>query len=209
MATVSTTTNSGGGLKLPSTAPFILMFCCFLVVGVTIVLFNLLTVTTLMINSHLRKRRMYLVVNLALSDLLTGATLVPALAKLYGSTTCIIPVPVTWLMGTIFTIVINVYASIALQILIAIGAVALVTLTSSYATAFINVKKQRQLHNQSDLQRTIQKERELAKTLLLVTITSLLTWLPLIGAGMGPMFPSFDVFDNQFEPVVQSRHLHV
>ncbi|EDO28934.1 predicted protein [Nematostella vectensis] len=57
-------------------------------------------------------------------------------------------------------------------------------LVVSYATIFIKIKKQNQLHNQSHLQRTIQKERELAKTLLLVTMTSLVTWLPQIGVGL-------------------------
>ncbi|EDO47456.1 predicted protein [Nematostella vectensis] len=92
-------------------------------------------------------------------------------------------ISITWVTGFVFALLAYLDYPLSIQIVMPLGVVSFLILVASYAIIFIKVKRQHQLHNQSDLQRTIQKERELAKTLLLVTVTSMATWLPLIAAG--------------------------
>ncbi|XP_032224180.2 adenosine receptor A3-like [Nematostella vectensis] len=60
----------------------------------------------------------------------------------------------------------------------AVSMAGLVVICAAYAAIFIKVKKQHVQHQQAALPRAQRRERELAKTLFIVTVLSLLCWLP-------------------------------
>ncbi|EDO35834.1 predicted protein [Nematostella vectensis] len=243
-------------LALPSRVWRIAWYTAFIMEAILIVTANLLTILTLTANANLRKRSVYFVVNLAISDFLAGAILMPMFAetlrdglayndfipkhiravevktisgvlkveftgekfylgmmavffmyanvlsfvfisveRMYATVwplrhrntrhrTYMVFIGVTWCAGAVFALMSYVHLMITFRIIIVSGFVAFIVMTACYATIFIKVKRQNALHNQSELQRTVQKQRELAKTLLLVTVMSLVTWSPLIGVGV-------------------------
>ncbi|EDO36978.1 predicted protein [Nematostella vectensis] len=192
-----------------------------------IVVFNLLAITTLLINRHLRKKSVYFVINLAITDFLFGAVLAPvmctelmdfnpvhsnllwiirgriflllsiihfaSLALISLDRMCATVWPlryrirsprlyftccfVTWLVGAVFASV--ELSGTVLVCLRVVGLTVLLVITVSYLAIFIKMRIQ---NNQiaSGQQRSIQKDRHLVKTLLLVTLTSIIVWVPVM-----------------------------
>ncbi|EDO36977.1 predicted protein [Nematostella vectensis] len=192
-----------------------------------IVVFNLLALTTFLINRHLRKNSVYFVINLAITDFLFGAVLAPILctelmdfkpvqSNLLWRTTwrtyilltiihfaslalisldrmCATVWPlryrirsprlyftccfVTWLVGAVFASV--ELSGTVLVCLRVVGLTVLLVITVSHLVIFIKMRIQ---NNQiaSGQQRSIQKDRHLAKTLLLVTQISIIVWVPVM-----------------------------
>ncbi|XP_032227634.1 relaxin receptor 1 [Nematostella vectensis] len=90
-------------------------------------------------------------------------------------------VVMTTLWVCAFTFGAIVYWDIYIALVLAtVGVVfALLTILGSYGAIFLKVKHQHAEHQTSQAQRRYQKERELAKTVLIVTAAAFLCWIPL------------------------------
>lgn len=212
----------------------------FAILGFLIVTSNLVTVTTFVINRHLRRHSVYCLINLAVADMMYGgfetayqicfigfyflgyefdidlvvgtalatatahllftcllslvlvslgrvyATFFPFRHRILRLRTYIFLFAITW----ISPLPVYFYKYVPREVLTNICIIFLISLIIiiiSYTSIFIKVKRQDQVvhqyqHHQlqTDIQRTQRRERELAKTLFIVTVISLLTWLPYI-----------------------------
>ena len=63
--------------ELPSKVEGIALWTTFIIEAVLIVVGNLLTIVLFLLNQRLRKRSLFLVINMALADLILGAVLLP------------------------------------------------------------------------------------------------------------------------------------
>ncbi|XP_001622599.2 lysophosphatidic acid receptor 3 [Nematostella vectensis] len=208
--------------------------------GPVIFAMNLLAIATFLINRHLRKKSIYLVINLAISDALNGAVFSPmmcnylinidishvtldgdfqffprssdnplsapirtfvvltgvhlftltliSLERMFATVwplrhrnsdprmyvACCI---VTWFVVVIFLLAAIAEFNVIAQSGALLAILALFIIAVSYLVIFIKVKLQHQQHNNTS-QLAVQKERKLAMTLLLVILTSLLSWFP-------------------------------
>ncbi|XP_048587077.1 trace amine-associated receptor 5-like [Nematostella vectensis] len=219
------------------------LFAAASTLGIFVSVCNFLVMTTIMINHHLRKKSVYLLINLALTDLLFGAAIAPVgcqlllnyrirslssqasqnmfkisssdplgpLARLFIFVTsthlitltfisieraCATLWPlrhlslsprmylkcclITWAAGAVYLCLVMVKPRVVNMIASFASLVCLFTVMASYLLIFIKVKRRRHQNQMSSIQRSIQKERRLAVTLLLVTLTSLVSWLPSI-----------------------------
>jgi hypothetical protein len=230
--------NSSNNFNQVSIEIQIIWCAVFIVVGFLIVVVNLATILTFVINKHLRRRSVYCLINLAVADMLFGVSNI-VLESIYiveylglkdydvgilfiiviclAVTTCLFSLvlvsiervyatffpfrhrttrlrmyiavfAITWLISLLGVLpfcllpgsVRNVYL---INILMVLFLVCLIIICTSYTSIFVKVKNQakRLLPNQRQtaaIQIRQKREQHLAMTLFVVTVLSLITWLP-------------------------------
>ncbi|XP_031567181.1 adenosine receptor A3-like [Actinia tenebrosa] len=210
----------------------------YAILGFLIITSNLASITTFVINRHLRRHSVYCLINLAVADMTYGgfatayqicfigffflgynldldlvfgtilvagtahvlftcllslvlvslervyATFFPFRHRIIRLRTYIFLFFITWISPLPVYFYKYVPREVMTNICI-IFLISLIIIIVSYASIFVKVKRQDQLvhqhnHLQADIHRIQRRERELAKTLFIVTVISLLTWLPYI-----------------------------
>ncbi|XP_032219637.2 sphingosine 1-phosphate receptor 3-like [Nematostella vectensis] len=202
----------------------------FCSMGVTLIFLNALTILTFLVHRNLRKRSLFLPLNLCFADMLVGVTSLmygselthfknpsslmrhlmspnstttfdnfTATASFAGLTTISMErmhatvwpirhrnldnhpyffvIALKWAFSVALTIILTEFTSVYFSIAMAGVAVGILVISISYILIFVTVKHQNaQFQGHSTLAQ--KRERQLAKTLFIVTVLSLATWAP-------------------------------
>ena len=249
----SNNTSSSPTEEVPSKQEGIAICSVFVLEAVLIVVGNLLTIVLFALNKELRKKSLYLVINMAFADLVLGALFLPARIYLVGdeyylwttsvnlafdnffnivdtaflqgslSSAALISVErfyaVYWplkhrtlskrtyriVIFMVWTLSIVVSAIFAVLNFLVSGKLAIYTVISYFLTMLFIVcgcnigiwRKYQQRTTSQQQNRDLQNKRS-TKTLLLVSVVALLSWLPLIVVS----FVRFTILYNITSPTV-------